>query len=337
MKGIQLFLTVVVIASCWAALNPTSRQQQEIEEHFLPLHLSKIDPLSARALMSNDFESGFIDPWYDASPSNVHWVVEDFAAPNEANNPAPTPSFGTKYLRATRNANLNSGLLILRTLKFTALPADQISISFWIRSKYTGQNTLDLVLDNGGTESTLYSWSSYSTSVNFEWRKSVPVPIPVDAATDVTLIFYAYCGGNPEDAIAIDDIVFESSNVPATTPVSDDCQDFLQGNTSVPCWNLEGKCYCFSTITTENWGETEKFCKDGGMNLLSIETQEENQLIYNHWLANPEAINKRTYWTSGRYCPETEWLWIWSYESDGRNCQQQSQFNYINWAENEPT
>ncbi|XP_057372694.1 uncharacterized protein LOC130693544 [Daphnia carinata] len=197
-----------VIAVCSAGRVPLSKQNVR-KQVFRPFML--VDPLTARSMLNNDFESGTEDPWYDSSPNTVHWVVEDFSAP-AANYAPPTPLNGTKYLRATRNEQLNPGLLILRTVVFTALPGDVISFDFWIRSKYTGGNTLDLVLSVGNVESTLLTLTSYSTSVNFEWRRT-STPILDDSfiqPTDVTLIFYAYCGDNVDDAIAIDDIVVES-------------------------------------------------------------------------------------------------------------------------------
>lgn len=107
----------------------------------------EIDPQSARILLNNDFESGSADPWYDSSPSTVHWVVEDFTMPSEVNYPPPIPSAGTnKYLRATRDAQLSPGFVILRTVEFMALPGDRITFKFWIRSKYTFGNTLEVLI-----------------------------------------------------------------------------------------------------------------------------------------------------------------------------------------------
>lgn len=97
-----------------------------------------------RVLISNDFENGVITPWYDESPGNVKWKVEDFNSPTEVDSPAPSPVMGTKYLRATRNAALSSGLAVLRSEVFMASPGDRITFSFWIRSKFTEGNTLEV-------------------------------------------------------------------------------------------------------------------------------------------------------------------------------------------------
>jgi hypothetical protein len=132
-----LFVLVTVAVSL-------SKQDEEANM-FIPS--LEIDPQSARILLnSNDFESGSADPWYDSSSSTVHWVVEDFTMPSEVNYPPPIPSSGTKYLRATRDAQLSPGFVILRTVEFMALPGDRITFKFWIRSKYTFGNTLEVLI-----------------------------------------------------------------------------------------------------------------------------------------------------------------------------------------------
>lgn len=103
-----------------------------------------IDPKMARTLLDNDFESGSANPWYDQSPANVNWRVENVAAPSEANLSAPMPSVGTNYMRATRNADLASGLAVLTSPVFTANPGDQVSFDFWIRSKRPEGNNLEV-------------------------------------------------------------------------------------------------------------------------------------------------------------------------------------------------
>ncbi|KAI9561203.1 hypothetical protein GHT06_012159 [Daphnia sinensis] len=193
---ILLLLTSATIAVCLASPVP---------------EIHHINPLQAR--------SGSEAPWSDVSPSTVHWAVEDLNTPFEASYPAPAPSAGTKYLRAIRNDQLTAGLAILRTETFTAYPGDEISFKFWIRSKYTGGNTLELVMAIGGTEQTLVSLTDYSTSVNMEWRRT-STALLVSAPTDVTLSFYAFCGSSTEDAVAIDDIIFLSPNAPPTTPTT---------------------------------------------------------------------------------------------------------------------
>lgn len=213
----RLLLIFVTVASCWASIIPLS--QQNSRKNGSNIRQLEGDPQSARLLLNNDFESGLADPWYDSSLGPVHWTVEDFSSPTEINYPPPTPSTGTKYLRATRDAQLSPGLLVLRTVTFTALPGDRIFFNFWIRSKYTFGNTLELVLVIGGAETTLLTLSSYSTTVNFEWRPA-STSIPVTSPTNLTLIFYANCGGNAEDAVAIDDIVLVSTEGSTTDGIS---------------------------------------------------------------------------------------------------------------------
>lgn len=134
MKNISviIFFVVISVAFCWTV------------RHENPNRSFDVNPLSARILLSNNFESGSADPWYDNSPSSVHWIVEDFYYPAEVSNPPPAPLSGTKYLRATRNSQLSAGLLILRSEAFTALPGDTITFEFWIRSRFDSGNVLEV-------------------------------------------------------------------------------------------------------------------------------------------------------------------------------------------------
>lgn len=128
--SLLLLVLITIAVNCQVGINP----------------LSEIDSKTARILLSNDFESGSSDPWYDNSPSTAHWFIEDFSEQSELNNPAPSPVSGKKYLRAIRDAQLASGLLILRTATFTALPGDQFSFQFWIRSRFTEGNNLEVYI-----------------------------------------------------------------------------------------------------------------------------------------------------------------------------------------------
>lgn len=103
-----------------------------------------IDKLLTRALIDNDFESGSTSPWFDESPANVKWRVEDVSSPLEVDSPAPKPATGTSYLRATRNADLSAGLAVFSSPVFTANPGDKVSFDFWIRSRRTGGNNLEV-------------------------------------------------------------------------------------------------------------------------------------------------------------------------------------------------
>jgi hypothetical protein len=133
----SLFSLILIAAACLAV--PVSRNVERVKI----LQSPEIDPPLARVLLNNDFESGNSEPWYDSSPNTAHWIVENYSYPTENYQPSP-PSSGTKYLRAVRDSNLTPGLLTLRSAEFTAFPGDEISFHFWIRSKYTGGNTLEV-------------------------------------------------------------------------------------------------------------------------------------------------------------------------------------------------
>lgn len=100
-----------ILSNLWRAVSNSS----SIKENA-------IDPKFARTLLDNDFESGSMSPWYDESPGYVNWRVENFSSPSETNSTSPKPSTGTNYARATRNADIASGLAVLHSPTFTANP-----------------------------------------------------------------------------------------------------------------------------------------------------------------------------------------------------------------------
>jgi len=109
------------------------------------LQVQTFDWKSVRISISNDFELGRYSPFYDDSPGNVKWIIEDISQPSEADSPpVPTPDSGTKYLRATRDAELESGLAVLRSEVLTVAPGDRVSFSFWIRSQRASGNSLEV-------------------------------------------------------------------------------------------------------------------------------------------------------------------------------------------------
>jgi len=174
----------------------------------------QLDALLARFLLSSDFESGSMSPWFDQSPSSVNWRVE-------RSNPilirtVPQPANGVTFLNLTRNANNDAGLAILKSPIFTALPGDQVNFTFWIRSRHPLGNSLQLYAAQGNNETLLIDVSQFSTSSNFEWRVS-SVALPVTEPTDISLIFYGFCSNNAEDAVALDDIYIGPDDDQTTT------------------------------------------------------------------------------------------------------------------------
>ena len=139
MKNSLLLVQVVLVFSLFLTVfasklpSPNRIKQQEA-----------IDPLLARTLLDNNFESGSASPWFDESPGNVNWRVEEFSLPSEVTSPAPKPAIGTSYLRVTRKADLSSGLGVFTSPVFTANPGDKVSFDFWIRSKRPEGNNLEV-------------------------------------------------------------------------------------------------------------------------------------------------------------------------------------------------
>lgn len=115
----------------------------------LPAELkgSPIQPaVVTRSLVDNDFENGAVNPWLDESIGNVKWRVENYSSPSENGFPAPPLASGSSYLRATRNADLSSGLAVLSSPVVTVNPGDSISFDFWIQSKLPQGNSLEVLL-----------------------------------------------------------------------------------------------------------------------------------------------------------------------------------------------
>lgn len=87
-----------------------------------------------KSLNLNDFESGSLSPWNEESVGDARWLIEDYNSPLEPDQPAPSPSSGSKYLRVQRPAG-TSGQAVLRSSPFTVEPGDEFSFNFWIRSQ----------------------------------------------------------------------------------------------------------------------------------------------------------------------------------------------------------
>ncbi|EFX78231.1 hypothetical protein DAPPUDRAFT_320739 [Daphnia pulex] len=196
--------------------------------------------------LSTDFEVGSPNFWTDDSPSQtgVRWKIEDINSPWELNNPAPQPPAGRNYMRVDRGATLSFGVAVLRSQTFQ-IPASSyndisISFDFWIRSKWPQFTNLELYLNENGNERLLVSLWNYSDINNRNWF-TYPVSFsPLDSGSEFSLAFYAYCGTDVVDAVAIDNIRWtdpsqttNSSTVPesTTTPtVGDENQNQLKQN-----------------------------------------------------------------------------------------------------------
>ncbi len=94
------------------------------------------------AALINNFENGRLGPWYDDSPGNVNWRIENY--PASFDSLAPIPSSGVRYLRASRFPNRLSGLAVLRSEPFLASPGDRVSFKFWMRSRRIEANNLEV-------------------------------------------------------------------------------------------------------------------------------------------------------------------------------------------------
>ncbi|XP_057373348.1 asialoglycoprotein receptor 1-like [Daphnia carinata] len=339
--------------------------------------------------LGNDFENGVVHPWIEQSEASAKWKIENITSPWQTNNAAPTPLNGKNYLRIDRGTSLSFNIAILRSPHFKIPPGNDnviFSFSFWIRSKWPQFTNLELYLAKEENESLLLSLHNYSDINNLAWQSQSV--LLTDSSSTLTLVFYAYCGLDMEDAVAIDDLRFISqstTSIPspsstesipsssstestavtdfATTEISKDttvvtdmsttstplkttteqeaqtttttstsgCPSSFGSDTRMSCWILEGKCYCFSLTTASlSWMNADAFCKSGNMTLASLETKEEDELIYNHVKTIPGMSNTR-YWSSGKYSMDEDRFWEWE------STEPYQPFTYTNWSPGEPS
>ncbi|XP_046439696.1 uncharacterized protein LOC124190864 [Daphnia pulex] len=372
---------------------------------------------AADVSVDNNFENGVVKPWIDESKTAVKWKIENRNSPWEPEN---LPLSGSNYLRVDRGTSLSFGVAILRSPVFSLLTGTNatFSFSFWIRSKWPQFTNLELYLAKNRKDSLLLSLYEYSDVNNREWRQSETVNITDNTNSDLTLVFYAYCGNAVEDAVAIDDLYFFAdailttetspssgtdstsstttptsaisststdaemssqtsemtaspttvettkseiitttpdeiitttySTFPVTDPISTEesspgttdstltttlaeekCPEFLQDDTSVPCYTIGTQCYCFYKGSEQlTWTSANQFCRDGSMTLLTIETLEEDQSIYDHVKSISELQNT-LYWTAGKYSQDIDgWEWASNEPFDS--------FSYTHWGVGEP-
>ncbi|XP_046457705.1 uncharacterized protein LOC124204645 [Daphnia pulex] len=183
-----------------------------------------IKPRNSQQLsdLSTDFEVGSPNFWTDDSPSQtgVRWKIEDINYSWELENPAPNPPAGRNYMRVDRGATLSFGVAVLRspTFQIPASSYNDISISFdfWIRSKWPQFTNLELYLNENGNERLLVSLWNYSDINNLNWVTYPVSFFPLRSGSEFSLAFYAYCGTDVVDAVAIDNIRWIDAS-PTTT------------------------------------------------------------------------------------------------------------------------
>ena len=84
-------------------------------------------------------------------------------------------------------------------------------------------------------------------------------------------------------------------------------------------------CYCVSMLK-QTWKEADRWCRDGDMQLVSVETREE-QLKLADFLASMANGTALAFWTSGSDV-EKEGQWVWTATGD--------ELAYTNWAPRQP-
>ncbi|KAI9561200.1 hypothetical protein GHT06_012156 [Daphnia sinensis] len=172
--------------------------------------------------LDNDFEDKTLQPWIEESQGNVRWNVSNRTSHWELLNPAPQPINGKNYLRVDRRGSSSFGVAILRspTFKLSSGSKIYVSFAFWIRSKWPAFTNLEVYVAQNGNEILLDNLYNYSDISNRSWQ-SRTVLLTGQSSTDFSLVFYAYCGIDTEDAVAIDDIQFRTFQESTTLAVTE--------------------------------------------------------------------------------------------------------------------
>ncbi|KAI9549156.1 hypothetical protein GHT06_005471 [Daphnia sinensis] len=173
--------------------------------------------------LSTDFENETLNEWRDESKTGVRWKAEDYNSPWEVNNLPVKPSIGNRYLRVDRKSSFE--VAILRSLTFSISMGDDykdilFTFDFWLRSTWPKFTNLELCVNENGNEKPILSLSDYSAITNRNWNTISVNPFhDVSPPSEISLVFYAYCGTNTEDAVAIDNIRWtdDSSSLTALT------------------------------------------------------------------------------------------------------------------------
>lgn len=158
--------------------------------------------------LSTDFENGSPNEWKDESKTAVHWNIEDYNSPWEVDNLPFKPSIGNRYLRVDRKSTF--GVAIFRSPTFFFSDEEKynlLTFDFWLRSTWSKFTNLELFVNENGNEKQLLSLSDYSFITNRNWITISVAPLhDVSPGSVISFVFYAYCGTNVEDAVAIDNI-----------------------------------------------------------------------------------------------------------------------------------
>ncbi|XP_059479368.1 hepatic lectin-like [Neocloeon triangulifer] len=110
-----------------------------------------------------------------------------------------------------------------------------------------------------------------------------------------------------------------------STPKED---NFLNNNNTFE-FTMKTDCKDYLIVKKKrSWSNAKENCESRKMQLLSIETEEEQNCIYNLKKKYTAAVNdsEAIFWISGRLVPKNRWIW----SSTGAN------LSYTNWSKGMP-
>ena len=159
---------------------------------------------TAGHLIDQDFEDGNLGSWTDDSQGIAHWTAKDPAIlfEHRSVNWSSSSQFAWVF-----GAHVDFNPAVLRSPEFQAVPDDQVSFSFWVRSRFPKGNNLQvihqvfyqpksaeinfkinaqLVMSVMNVETILADLSSYSKVDNIDWMAKT-VLIPVTRPTNLSV------------------------------------------------------------------------------------------------------------------------------------------------------
>ncbi|KAI9556557.1 hypothetical protein GHT06_016347 [Daphnia sinensis] len=233
-----------------------------------------------------DFENGTIGSWTEASRRSAKWKVENKNSPWESDNPAPPPSTGSSYLRVDRGGSLSFGVAILRSPVIMVTPDMRnftLSFSYWIRSKWPQFTNLEVYIAKNGKEEYFDSFYKDADINNRNWTTYPDALITIGGNFKMQVVFYAYCGTNVEDAVAIDDISLTYTSDATTTTVESTTSSPITLSTTSSPTTLPTTVSGNTTTTTTESATTESITAESTSNSTTDE-----------WITDSNTTNEFT-------------------------------------------
>ncbi|XP_046634621.1 uncharacterized protein LOC124313856 isoform X2 [Daphnia pulicaria] len=176
----------------------------------------------------------------------------------------------------------------------------------------------NVATSNLGLQSRIENLESLSKTFSVEYQNLTAMVMSVQETAKATTEHLEILSSRVSDLAVSKSALYERNN----TEDVEYCPEHLDER--VPCAEVGNSCYCFSKLQ-RNWTAAQEFCRKNDMFLLSLETQNETELINNH--IKNSGLPKDFYWTSGSdEAKEGQWIWTSTQEN----------ITVTNWRNNQP-